>query len=172
MQRAQGRGENLQLSTKTQRNYITEFQVVPATFCVDPGCILTKFRDDFLFINEFYFGSTKYNKLILFSRIQSHQRSLSQNMSFHGIFDFLFGGAVFQWQHAIEGVELEMIMMRSRRRAGASVVCFPEIILSVLCSCNAVGAFGNGLCFCRNVEYKPVYPCFRRRVGIIADEGK
>src|SRR5438445_7876232 len=58
-----------------------------------------------------------------------HELALGDDVVVHGLDHNILGGAFFQIQRLVEGIELEVIAMSSGRRRGAAVTELLEIVL-------------------------------------------
>lgn len=106
---------------------------------------------------------------------RTHPFRLSQDVSFHGVFQFLPSGTGLHVQSNVKRIKPEEIAMRlAGRRAWAAVANAAEIVCALANPMVKRGlrrrSFGQSRLMRGHVPDHPVRPCSSGSIGIIRDE--
>src|SRR5215472_4013367 len=94
-------------------------------------------------------GTKNAHRSSYFSRrplVLSHELRLSEDMALHGFFQIGFALAGGGRQFHVEGVEPEVIAMRSRGRARSGVAVGPAVVLALQAAGGQVVLVGRFFC--------------------------
>src|SRR5205807_8072042 len=76
-------------------------------------------------------GCVRSWRLSSLSLVRSHQLTLPDDVTLHGLFEISLRRACVQRNFCIKRIDLEEVTMRSRWRTGSSVASLSKVILSL-----------------------------------------